>query len=195
LVHKLAVAQLMSLEQYARERPALRAGMIEHRRERQLQIGGHCTWSFEDRRTVQYQVQEMLRSERIFEPEAISEELQTYNPLIPDGSNLKATLMIEYADPAERAERLVELRGFERHCWMSVAGFDPVYAIADEDLPRENDEKTSAVHFLRFELQPHMLAALKAGASLSAGVDHDAYRHSVEPLAEPTRASLLGDLN
>jgi hypothetical protein len=195
VVQKLAVAQLMSLEQYARERPALRAGMIEHRRARQLQIGKHCTWSFEDRRTVQYQVQEMLRSERIFEPEAIAEELETYNPLIPDGSNLKATLMIEYADPAERAQRLVELRGFERHCWMRVAGFDPVYAIADEDLPRENDTKTSAVHFLRFEFTPAMVSAAKSGAAFSAGTDHQNYDYSVDPVPQPLRSELLADFD
>ena len=195
MVQKLAAAQLMSLEQYARERPALRAGMIEHRRARQLQIGGHCTWSFEDRRTVQYQVQEMLRSERIFEPEAIAEELETYNPLIPDGGNLKATLMIEYADPAERAQRLVELRGFERHCWMRVAGFDPVYAIADEDLPRENDTKTSAVHFLRFEFTPAMIAAAKSGGAFSAGTDHPKYDYSVDPVHQPLRSELLADFD
>ena len=195
MVQKLAAAQLMSLEQYARERPALRAGMIEHRRARQLQIGGHCTWSFEDRRTVQYQVQEMLRSERIFELEAIAEELETYNPLIPDGGNLKATLMIEYADPAERAQRLVELRGFERHCWMRVAGFDPVYAIADEDLPRENDTKTSAVHFLRFEFTPAMIAAAKSGGAFSAGTDHPKYDYSVDPVPQPLRSELLADFD
>jgi hypothetical protein len=193
VVQKLAVAQLMSLEQYARERPALRVGMIEHRRARQLQIGGHCTWSFEDRRTVQYQVQEMLRSERIFEPAAIAEELQTYNPLIPDGSNLKATLMIEYADPAERAQRLVELRGFERHCWMRVAGFEPVYAIADEDLPRENDTKTSAVHFLRFEFTPAMITAARAEGAFAAGIDHPKYDYRVDPLPQPLRSELLAD--
>jgi hypothetical protein len=192
-MQKLAATQLMSLEQYARERPALRAGMIEHRRTRQLAIGEHCTWSFEDRRTVQYQVQEMLRSERIFEPEAIAEELDTYNPLIPDGDNLKATLMIEYADPAERARRLAELRGFERHCWMRVAGFEPVYAIADEDLVRENDIKTSAVHFLRFDFRAAMLERARAGAALAAGVDHPAYRHSVDPLPESLRQALLAD--
>jgi hypothetical protein len=194
-MQKLAVTHLMSLEQYARERPALRAGMIEHRRARQLQIGGHCRWSFEDRRTVQYQVQEMLRSERIFEPEAIAEELQTYNPLIPDGSNLKATLMIEYPDPAERAQRLVELRGFERHCWMRVAGFDPVYAIADEDLPRENDTKTSAVHFLRFEFTAAMIAAVHTDAAFAAGIDHRNYQYSIDPLPEPLRSELLADFD
>jgi len=192
-MQKLDAKQLMSLEQYARERPALRAGMIEHRRVRQLPIGEHCTWSFEDRRTVHYQVQEMLRSERIFEPEAIAEELDTYNPLIPDGNNLKATLMIEYADPVERARRLGELRGLERHCWMRVAGFEPVYAIADEDLVRENDTKTSAVHFLRFDFPAAMIAAARAGAALAAGVDHPTYRHSVDPLPEGLRQALLAD--
>jgi hypothetical protein len=192
-MQKLAATQLMSLEQYARERPALRPGMIEHRRARQLRIGEHCSWSFEDRRTVQYQVQEMLRSERIFEPDAIAEELATYNPLIPDGSNLKATLMIEYPDAEERALRLTELRGFERHCWMRVAGFDPVYAIADEDLVRENDSKTAAVHFLRFEFPAPMIQAARAGALLAAGTDHPAYRHSVDPLPEGLRQALLAD--
>jgi hypothetical protein len=192
-MQKLAATQLMSLEQYARERPALRPGMIEHRRARQLRIGEHCSWSFEDRRTVQYQVQEMLRSERIFEPDAIAEELDTYNPLIPDGSNLKATLMIEYPEPEERARRLGELRGFERHCWMRVAGFDPVYAIADEDLVRENEAKTAAVHFLRFEFPAPMIAAARAGAVLAAGTDHPGYRHSVDPLPEGLRRALLAD--
>jgi hypothetical protein len=192
-MQKLAVTQLLSLEQYARERPASRPGMMAHRRARQLHIGAHCSWSFEDRRTVQYQVQEMLRSERIFEPDAISEELETYNPLIPDGSNLKATLMIEYADQEQRARQLVELRGFERHCWMRVAGHEAVYAIADEDLVRENDTKTAAVHFLRFEFAAAMIAAARAGAALAAGVDHPAYRHSVDPLSPALRAELLAD--
>ena len=192
-MQKLAATQLMSLEQYARERPALRPGMIEHRRARQLQIGEHCTWCFEDRRTVHYQVQEMLRSERIFEPAAIAEELETYNPLIPDGSNLKVTLLIEYADPAERARRLADLRGFERHCWMRIAGFEPVYAIADEDLVRENDSKTSAVHFLRFEFSAAMIERAKAGAEFAAGVDHPEYRHSVDPLPDGLRRALLAD--
>jgi hypothetical protein len=192
-MQKLAVTQLLSLEQYARERPASRPGMIEHRRARQLQIGGHCSWSFEDRRTVQYQVQEMLRSERIFEPETIAEELETYNPLIPDGSNLKATLMIEYADPEQRARQLVELRGFERHCWMRVTGFEPVYAIADEDLVRENETKTAAVHFLRFEFTAAMIAAARVGAAFSAGTDHPKYHYSVDPLPEALRRELLAD--
>jgi len=194
-MHKLKASELLSLEQYARERPAFRARMIEQRRARRLLIGEHCSWSFEDRHTIQYQVQEMLRAERIFEPEGIAEELAAYNPLIPDGSNLKATLLIEYADPAERADRLTELRGFERRCWMRVTGFEPVYAIADEDLERENDSKTSAVHFLRFEFTPPMIVSLKSGAALAAGVDHPRYQHSVNPITEPLRGVLLGDFD
>jgi hypothetical protein len=192
-VQKLAASELMSLEQYARERPAFRARMIEYRRGRQLSVGEHCTWSFEDRQTVQYQVQEMLRTERLFEPEGIAEELGVYNSLVPDGSNLKATLLIEFVDPVERAKRLMELRGFERHCWMRVQGFEPVFAIADEDLSRENETKTSAVHFLRFEFAAAMIAGLKGGAAFAAGVDLPNYRHSVEPLPETLRRVLVED--
>jgi hypothetical protein len=194
-MQKLQPSELLSLEQYARARPAFRARMIEQRRVRRLLIGEHCSWSFEDRDTIQYQVQEMLRAERMFEPEGIAEELAAYNPLIPDGSNLKATLLIEYADPDERARRLSELRGFERHCWMRVAGFEPVYAIADEDLERETDSKTSAVHFLRFEFTAPMIASLKGGAAFAAGVDHARYQHSVDPITEPLRSALLGDFD
>jgi len=185
----------MSLEQYARERPVLRARMIEHRRRRQLKVGEHCSWSFEDRRTVQYQIQEMLRAERIFEPAGIAEELEVYNSLVPDGHNLKATLLIEFTDPAERAQRLAELRGFERHCWMRVEAFEPVYAIADEDLERENEVKTSAVHFLRFEFSTPMIERLRQGVPLAAGVDLPAYRHSVEPVPESLRSALLADFS
>jgi hypothetical protein len=192
-VQKLAADELLSLEQYARERPIMRARMIEHRRRRQLKIGDNCTWSFEDRRTVQYQVQEMLRAERIFEPAGIDEELGVYNALVPDGSNLKATLLIEFPDPDERTRMLSELRGFERRCWLRVEAFEPVFAVADEDLERENDTKTSAVHFLRFEFSPAMIGRLKAGASLAAGVDLPGYRHSVEPVAESLRTALLED--
>ena len=189
----LNVSDLMSLEQYARERPALRARLIEHRRRRALPLGPHCTWSFEDRLTVQYQVQEMLRAERIFEPAGIAEELAAYNPLIPDGTNLKATVMLEYPDADERAQRLAALRGFGARCWMQVVGFARVAAIADEDLERENEEKTSAVHFVRFEFAAPMIAALKGGAALGAGVDHPEYRYEVEPLAQSLRQALLED--
>ena len=182
----------MSLEQYARERPVLRTRMIEHRRRRQLKIGEHCTWSFEDRQTVQYQVQEMLRTERIFEPAGIAEELGAYNPLIPDGSNWKVTLLLEF-DPAARPAALAGLKGVEDRCYVEVAGHARVFAIADEDLERENAEKTSAVHFLRFELEQPMVQALHAGAALRAGVDHPNYRHELTVPAA-VRAALVKDL-
>src|SRR5882757_11419827 len=137
-MNKLSAGDLFSLERYARERGAFRAKVLEHKRARQLAVGPSTTWLFEDRMTVQYQVQEMLRTERIFEPEGIAEELASYNPLIPDGCNFKATMLIEYPDPEERSRRLIELRGIERRCWMQIVGFEPVYGIADEDLPREN---------------------------------------------------------
>ena len=184
----------MPLEQYARERPAFRERVLAHKRARQLQVGPNVTWLFEDRLTVQYQIQEMLRIERIFEPEGIAEELAAYNPLIPDGSNWKVTLLIEFAQPDERRRQLAALIGVEARCWVQVAGGERVYPIADEDLPRENEEKTSAVHFLRFELGAERVRALKAGAALAAGIDHEHYRHSVEPLPSAVRDALLADL-
>lgn len=191
---KLTATDLMSLERYARERPAFRAQVIEHKRNRKLALGPNVTWSFEDRLTMQYQIQEMLRAERIFEPEGIREELDAYNPLIPDGSNWKATLLIEFPDVAERQRQLTQLIGLEDRCWVQVRSHDRVYAIADEDLERENAEKTSAVHFLRFELTPAMISSLESGAALAAGVDHDRYRHVVDPVPEPVRAALVADL-
>ena len=192
---KLTGADLMSLEQYARERPAFRARVLEHKRHRKLAIGPNVTWSFEDRLTMQYQVQEMLRAERIFEPEGIQDELAAYNPLIPDGGNWKATLLIEFTDAAERQRQLAQLIGLEDRCWVQVRGHERVYAIADEYLERETTEKTSSVHFLRFELTAQMIFALKSGVSLSAGVDHERYRHSLDPVPEPVRAALVADLN
>jgi Protein of unknown function (DUF3501) len=191
---KLHAGELMPLEQYARERAAIRTRMIDYRASRRLHLGPHCTWSFEDRETVRYQVQEMLRAERIFEPAAIAEELAVYNPLIPDGNNLKATLLIEYPDAVERAQRLTELRDIEHHCWLRVSGHDPVNAIADEDLERSNDQKTSAVHFLRFEFSQGMVASLTGGASLAAGIDLPACMVTVDPVPSPLRAALLADL-
>jgi hypothetical protein len=188
----LAVTDLMSLEQYARERPAFRARVLKHKALRQLAVGPHATWLFEDRLTVQYQVQEMLRTERIFESEGIAEELGAYNPLIPDGSNWKVTLLLEF-DPAERPAALSRLKGVEDRCFVAVAGEARVFAIADEDLERENAEKTSAVHFLRFELSAAMVQALKSDAALSAGVDHPHYRHEVTVTAA-MRHALLQDL-
>ena len=190
---KLAPHDLLPLERYARERQEIRARVIAHKSPRRLAVGPSTTWCFEDRLTIQYQVQEMLRAERIFEPEGIAEELEAYNPLIPDGHNWKVTLLIEFPDSGEREQRLRELRGIERRCWVRVAGFDAVFAIADEDLERENPEKTSAVHFLRFELSRDMIAALEQGAGLSAGVDHERYRHAIEPVPEPTRTALMAD--
>ena len=192
-MQKLIPSDLLPLEQYARERAAIRARLIEHRRVRRLQVGEYCTWSFEDRETMRYQVQEMLRAERVFEPDGIAAELAAYNPLIPDGQNLKATMLIEYPDAAERARQLVQLRGIERHCWLRVAGHEAVRGIADEDLERETDTKTSAVHFLRFEFSGAMIAALRAGATLAAFIDHPAYRHAVEPVPDELRRSLLTD--
>ena len=185
---------LMSLEQYSTARKEFRARVIEHKRNRSVALGPNATWSFEDQLTMQYQVQEMLRVERIFEAEAIQEELDAYNPLIPDGRNWKVTFLLEFPDVDERRERLSQLKGVEDRCWVQVAGFDRVYAIADEDLERENDDKTSSVHFLRFELSPQMCAQVKAGAALGAGIDHDNYRHAVASLPQNVRESLAKDI-
>jgi hypothetical protein len=190
---KLTIGDLFSLEQYARRRNDFRAQVLEHKRLRRLAVGPNLTWSFEDRMTVQYQVQEMLRAERIFEPEGIADELESYNPLIPDGHNWKVTLLIEYPDPEERRQRLEALKGIERRCWVEARGFARVFAIADEDLERENEEKTSAVHFLRFELTPAMIAALRADAPLSLGTDHPQYRYAIEPVPADVRAALAAD--
>jgi hypothetical protein len=189
----LSRTDLMPLETYAVERPAFRARVIEHKRHRRVPIGQHVNLYFEDRLTIQYQIQEMLRIEKIFEPEGIQEELDAYNPLIPDGHNLKCTAMIEFPDVEERRRQLAQLRGVENLVWLQVEGFDRVYAIANEDLERSNDEKTSAVHFMRFELEGAMVEALKGGAALTFGINHDLYRHETE-LAEPVRAALVADL-
>jgi len=192
---KLAEADLLSLERYSRERPEFRARVIAHKKNRQLNVGGHTMWLFEDRLTVQYQVQEMLRTERIFEAEGIAEELEAYNPLIPDGRNWKVTLLIEYQDPEVRRVQLEKLRGVEDRCWVQVADLPRLFAIADEDLDRENDTKTSAVHFLRFELTEEMAAKAKGGAALAAGIDHPNYHHELRPVPENVRAALAADLS
>lgn len=194
-MQKLVRNDLYSLEAYAQARPQFRAKVFAHKKNRKLPLGPHATLYFEDRLTLQYQIQEMLRVERIFEAAAIQEELDTYNPLIPDGHNLKATFMLEYVDAEERKRALATLRGIEDNVWLQVEGFARVWAIADEDLERENDEKTSAVHFLRFELEPGMVRALKEGASLSFGVDHDQYRYELTPASEETRLALVADLD
>ena len=191
---KLVESDLMSLERYSRERPEFRARVIAHKRNRQVSVGPSSLWLFEDRLTVQYQVQEMLRTERIFEAEGIAEELAAYNPLIPDGTNWKATYLIEYVDPEVRRVQLERLRGVEDCCWVQVAGLPRLFAIADEDLDRSNDTKTSAVHFLRFELTADMAARLKGGAALSVGIDHPNYRHEIAPVLDNVRAALVADL-
>lgn len=189
----LTHADLHTLETYARVRPEFRARVMAHKKTRQVPLGEHATLTFEDALTMQYQVQEMLRLERIFEPELIQEELDVYNPLIPDGGNWKATFMIEYEDVAERRAALARLVGVERAVWVRVAGFERIFAIADEDLARADEDKTASVHFLRFELAPAMIAALKAGNGLAMGIDHPACRvETVVP--EAVRASLVADL-
>jgi hypothetical protein len=194
-MEKLAPADLFSLERYSRERGDFRARVMAHKKNRQVTVGPNTMWLFEDRLTVQYQVQEMLRTERIFETEGIAEELAAYNPLIPDGANWKATFLIEYTDPEIRRVQLEKLKGIEDRCWVQVAGCEKLFAIADEDLERENDVKTSAVHFLRFELAPAMVASLKGGAALSIGIDHPNYQHRLEPAGDTVRAALVADLD
>jgi len=193
-MQNLSRQDLMTLEQYAVERPRLRAEIIAHKQLRTVQVGPNMTWLFEDRATIRYQVLEMLRVERIFEAGGIQDELDAYNPLIPSGSNWKATLLLEFPDPAARQVALSKLIGVEDRCWVRVSEMERVFAIADEDLERENAEKTSAVHFLRFELSPTMIAAAQSGASLSVGVDHENYRHSIAPLPAAVRDALLLDL-
>jgi hypothetical protein len=184
---------LYSLEQYARVRPEFRAKVIAHKKNRRVALGDNAALYFEDALTMQYQVQEMLRLERMFEPEAIQEELDVYNPLIPDGSNWKATFMVEYSDENERRAALARLIGIEKAVWARVAGFERVHPVANEDLERETEDKTASVHFMRFELTPPMIGALKAGAGLTMGIDHPAYRAEATP-ADPVRASLVADL-
>ncbi len=188
-------SDLMTLEAYAKARPALRAAVIQHKKLRQVALGNHVSLLFEDRMTVRYQVQEMLRIEKIFEEAGIQSELDAYNPLVPDGSNFKATLLIEYSDEAERKAALARLIGIEDRLFVRVEGQECVYAIADEDLDRENDEKTSAVHFVRFELSPTMKEALRSGAQLMVGCDYPNYPVQIEQLPPATLASLLRDLS
>ena len=192
---KLTPGELLTLEVYARERNAFRAKVLVHKRLRQVGVGPNTTWCFEDRTTIQYQVQEMLRTERIFEPEGITEELESYNPLIPDGRNWKVTLLVEFVDPAERQRRLTQLKGIEDRCWVQVRDHARVHAIADEDLERENDEKTSAVHFLRFELDAAMISSLRAGTGLAMGVDHPSYSHSLDSVPQDVRRALVLDFD
>lgn len=194
-MQKLTRKDLWSLEDYAQKRDDFRQQVMAHKQNRSLQVGPHVRLLFEDRLTMQYQVQEMLRAEKIFEAAGIQDELDTYNELIPGGHDLKATMMIEFEDVVERQQALTRLIGIEGKVWLQVVGCDKVYAIADEDLKRSNADKTSTVHFLRFELAPPMIAALKDGVALSAGVNHANYRHSIEAIPADLRTSLISDLS
>jgi hypothetical protein len=191
---KIQPDSLMTLEAYARNRKEFRAKVMAHKRDRTIALGDHVTLIFEDELTIRYQVQEMLRIERIFEEEGIRGELDAYNPLVPDGRNFKATMLIEYTDVDERKRALARLKGIEARVWVRVDGFQKVLGIADEDLERETEEKTSSVHFLRFELTEEMARALKQGAGLAIGVDHPEYRAEVAAVPPAIRSSLAGDL-
>ena len=185
---------LMTLEAYAKARSAMRDEVMAQKKLRRIALGEHILLIFENELLIRYQIQEMLRVEKIFEEDGIQHELESYVPLVPTGSNFKVTMQIEYADEPERRRMLGLLKGVEDRVWVRVDGFDPVFAIADEDLERENEEKTSAVHFLRFELSPSMVAAAKGGAALSVGVDHPEYTANTGALSEAVRASLAADL-
>ena len=186
---------LLTLEAYARQRKEFRSRVLAHKKNRILHIGPNVTLIFEDELTVRYQVQEMLRIEKTFEEQGIRDELDAYNPLIPDGTNLKATMMIEYEDSDERARALARLIGIESRVYVEVDGTERCYAIADEDLPRENEEKTSSVHFLRFEFPPAVIAAFRAGRSVAVGVDHPAYAARVDEIAAEVQGSLARDFS
>jgi len=194
-MEKLTKEKLLSLEAYDGLRNQFRADVMEHKRDRRLALGTNATLYFEDTLTMQYQVQEMLRIERIFEAAGIREELEAYNPLIPDGTNWKATFMLEFPEAEERRAMLSRMIGIEEKVWLQIGNLDRIWPIADEDLERTDEEKTSAVHFLRFELSPEQIDALKGGADLAAGIDHDSCQVEIRPVAENIRQSLVGDLD
>jgi len=191
----LSEGDLYSLEEYAKKRPQIRAQVMEHKKNRQLHIGPNATLYFEDKLTIHYQIQEMLRVERIFEADGIKDELDAYNPMIPDGSNWKATFMIEFTDVNERQRALGRLVDIEDCVWAQVKGFEKVWAIADEDLERQTQDKTSAVHFLRFELTSDMAKAVKSGAAINAGIEHENYSCQVAPVPVNIRISLAEDID
>ncbi len=194
-MQKLTRDDLYSLEKYAEVRSAFRTQVMEHKKNRQLAIGPNVTLYFEDRTVMHYQIQEILRAERVFEVEGIEEELETYNLMIPDGTNWKATFMIEFVEEAERRVALSNMIGIETQVWVKVDGFDEVIPISDEDLERDNENKTSSVHFMRFEFSPEMVAALKQGSRLSAGIHHPAYDHTIDSVPQHIRDSLVSDLD
>ncbi|MEK6550187.1 MAG: DUF3501 family protein [Pseudomonadota bacterium] len=193
-MQKLAHSDLLTLEQYAKARNDFRARVMAHKKDRQVAVGPSATLYFEDRVTMQYQIQEMLRAERIFEEQGIQDELDVYNPMIPDGGNWKATFMIEIPEVEARRKALAQMKGIEQKVWVQVADFARVYAVADEDMERDNEEKTSSVHFLRFELGAPMTSAIKQGASIAMGIDHPAYRHQIDAVDDGVRNSLANDL-
>ena len=194
MANPITADSLMTLEAYAKARKDIKAQIIPHRRLRSVTLGEHITVQFEDEKTIRYQIQEMLRIEKTFEEAGIQDELDAYNPLLPDGANFKATMLIEYDDVEERRHALARLKGIERRVWIEVEGEPKVFAIADEDLDRETAEKTSAVHFLRFELTPAMVGALKRGSALGMGIDHPEYQARIPSVPEQTRAALIADL-
>ena len=194
-MQKLTRDKLHSLEKYAAMRKEFRDKVMAHKRDRRLPIGPNAALYFEDTMTIQYQVQEMLRIERIFEADAIQEELETYNPLIPDGSNWKVTFMLEYGDETERRRQLAKMMGIENSVWLRIGNSAKIVPIADEDLERTEEDKTSSVHFLRFELTADMVTALRRGAPLAAGIAHPAYTHTVDPVPDNIRQALLADLD
>jgi len=192
-MNAISPSSLLTLEAYSRQRNEFRARVLAHKKDRIVRLGAHMTLIFEDETTIRYQVQEMLRIEKTFDEQGIRDELDAYNPLIPDGTNLKATMMLEYEDPAERARELARLIGIENRVFIQVEHMDPCYAIADEDLGRDNEQKTSSVHFLRFELAPAAIARFRAGARVAIGVDHPNYGARVDELAAEVQASLSQD--
>jgi hypothetical protein len=191
----ISLSSLLTLEAYAKQRKEIRGRVLAHKKRRTLQLGPHVTLIFEDEMTVRYQIQEMLRIEKTFEESGIQDELDAYNPLIPDGSNLKATMMIEYEDEQERARELARLIGIESRVYIQVDGTEPCFAIADEDMPRDNQEKTSAVHFLRFEFAPEAVAAFRSGRSVAIGIDHKNYRVRVDEIAAEVQGALAKDFS
>jgi hypothetical protein len=192
---QISRSSLLTLEAYARQRKDFRARVLAHKKNRTVRLGDHVTLIFEDELTVRYQIQEMLRIEKTFEESGIQDELDVYGPLVPDGTNLKATMMIEYEDPGVRQQQLARLKGVEERTYVQVDGFERVYAIADEDLERENEEKTSSVHFLRFEFEPEMIVAIKKGAALALGVDHPDYAVRIDEVAPHVQSALAEDFH
>jgi len=189
----ISAESLLTLEAYSRQRSEIRNRVMAHKKNRVVALGRHLTLIFEDEMTIRYQIQEMLRIEKTFDEQGIRDELDAYNPLIPDGTNLKATMMLEYEDPEERARELTRLIGIERRVYIRVGDLAPCFAIADEDLERENEQKTSSVHFLRFEMTPQAIAQFRGGPPVAIGVDHPLYRARIDAISSAVQESLSRD--